>query len=43
MKKIFIVLILSLFLSPVFAQDEAPVQEKTSDPVRFTFATDNSD
>jgi hypothetical protein len=40
MKKIFIVFILSLLLSPIFAQDEAPVQEKTSDPVRFTFATE---
>lgn len=39
MKKIFIVFILSLFLSPLFAQEEAQVQEKTSDPVRFTFST----
>ena len=36
MKKIFIVLILSLFLSPLFAQEEAQAQEK-SKPVRFTF------
>jgi hypothetical protein len=38
MKKIFIVSILSLFLSPLFAQEEAQVQEK-SQPVRFTFGT----
>jgi Membrane bound beta barrel domain (DUF5777) len=38
MKKIFIVFILSLFLSPLFAQEEAQVQEK-SKPVRFTFGT----
>jgi hypothetical protein len=36
MKKIFTVFILSLFLSPLFAQEEAEAQ-KTSDPVRFTF------
>ena len=35
MKKAFIVLLLSLFLAPVFSQEEA----KTSDPVRFTFGT----
>ena len=40
MKKIFIVFILSLFLSPLFAQEEAQVQEKTSDPVRYTFSTE---
>ncbi len=38
MKKIFTVFILSLFLSPLFAQEEAEAQ-KTSDPVRFTFNT----
>ena len=40
MKKIFIVFILSLFLSPLFAQEEAQAQEKTSDPVRNTFSTE---
>ena len=39
MKKIFIVFILSLFLSPLFAQEEAQAQEK-SQPVRFTFSTE---
>ena len=38
MKKIFIVLILSLFISPLFAQEETQTQEK-SKPVRFTFGT----
>jgi hypothetical protein len=38
MKKIFIILILSLFLVPVFAQD-ATKTEETSKPVRFTFGT----
>jgi hypothetical protein len=38
MKKIFIVLILSLFISPLFAQKETQTQEK-SKPVRFTFGT----
>ncbi|MEI6050051.1 MAG: DUF5777 family beta-barrel protein [Bacteroidota bacterium] len=38
MKKIFIVLTLSLFLSPLFAQEEATTPEK-SQPVRFTFGT----
>ena len=38
MKKIFIILILSLFLSPLFAQEESKVQEE-SKPVRFTFGT----
>jgi hypothetical protein len=39
MKKIFIIFILSLFLSPIFAQEEAQAQEKTSEPVRLTFPT----
>lgn len=38
MKKIFIVLAFSLFLSSLFAQEETPVQEKST-PVRFTFGT----
>jgi hypothetical protein len=38
MKKIFIVLTLSFFLTPLFAQEEAQTQEK-SKPVRFTFGT----
>jgi hypothetical protein len=38
MKKIFIVFILSLFLSPIFAQEEAQAPEKTKDPVRNTFS-----
>jgi hypothetical protein len=38
MKKIFIVLTLSLFLTPLFAQEESQTQEK-SKPVRFTFGT----
>jgi hypothetical protein len=40
MKKIFIVFILSLLLSPLFAQEEAQAQEKSSDPVRNTFSTE---
>jgi hypothetical protein len=40
MKKIFIVLILSLFLSPLFAQEETKAQEKSSAPVRGTFSTE---
>jgi hypothetical protein len=36
MKKALIVLLLSLFLAPVFSQEETA---KTSDPVRFTFGT----
>jgi hypothetical protein len=38
MKKTFILLTLSLFLSPLFAQDETQAQEE-SKPVRFTFGT----
>ena len=38
MKKILIVLTLSLFLTPLFAQEAAQSQEK-SKPVRFTFGT----
>ena len=38
MKKIFIVFILSLLFSPIFAQEEA--QEKSSTPVHGTFATE---
>ena len=38
MKKTFIILILSLFLTPVFAQEETKTEE-TSKPVRFTFGT----
>jgi len=38
MKKIFIIFILSLFLAPLFAQEEAQAKEK-SKPVRFTFGT----
>jgi hypothetical protein len=38
MKKILIVFILSLLLTPIFAQDEA--QEKSSTPVSGTFATE---
>ena len=38
MKKIFFVFILSLLLSPIFAQEEA--QEKTSTPVTGTFLTE---
>ncbi len=39
MKKIFIVLILSLFLSPLFAQEESQAKEKSA-PVRFTFSSE---
>ena len=39
MKKILIIFILSLFLSPLFAQEETQTQ-KTSDPVRNTFSTE---
>jgi hypothetical protein len=38
MKKIFIILTLTLFLSPLFAQDAAEASDK-SQPVRFTFGT----
>ncbi|TAL66375.1 MAG: hypothetical protein EPN88_08535 [Bacteroidetes bacterium] len=38
MKKIFIVLTLSFFISSLFAQEETQTQEK-SKPVRFTFGT----
>jgi hypothetical protein len=38
MKKIFIIFILSLFLSPIFAQEEAQAQEKSKDQVRNTFS-----
>jgi hypothetical protein len=38
MKKIFIVLILSLFLSPLFSQEQTKTEEK-SKAVRFTFGT----
>lgn len=38
MKKIFILLTLSFFLSPLFAQEETQTQE-ASKPVRFTFGT----
>ncbi len=38
MKKIFILLTLSFFLSPLFAQEESQTQA-TSTPVRFTFGT----
>jgi hypothetical protein len=38
MKKIFIVLTLLLFLSPLFAQEETQTKEE-SKPVRFTFGT----
>jgi len=40
MKKIFIVFILSSFLYPLFAQEAAETQEKSSDPVRNTFSTE---
>jgi hypothetical protein len=40
MKKFFIVFILSLFLSPLFAQEATPATEKSSDPVRNTFSTE---
>jgi len=38
MKKIFILLTLSLFISPLFAQEDTSAVEK-SKPVRFTFGT----
>ncbi len=38
MKKIFIIFTLSLFISPVFAQEETQPAEKSA-PVRFTFST----
>jgi hypothetical protein len=38
MKKAFLLLLLSAFLTPIFSQDETP-QEKSSKPVRFTFGT----
>jgi Membrane bound beta barrel domain (DUF5777) len=38
MKKIFILLTLSLFISPLFAQEETTTQD-ASKPVRFTFGT----
>jgi len=38
MKKIFTVLALSVFISPLFSQEEVQTQEK-SKPVRFTFGT----
>jgi len=38
MKKIFIIFILSIILSPIFAQEEAQAGEKSA-PVRFTFST----
>jgi hypothetical protein len=38
MKKIFILLTLTLFISPLFAQEATQTQEK-SKPVRFTFGT----
>jgi hypothetical protein len=38
MKKIFIVLALTLFISPLFAQEEAQ-KEEASKPVRLTFGT----
>lgn len=40
MKKIFILLTFSLFLTSLFAQDESQTQEK-SKPVRFTFGTNS--
>jgi hypothetical protein len=38
MKKILIILTLSLFIAPLFSQEEVQTQEK-SKPVRFTFGT----
>lgn len=38
MKKLFIVLLLSAFLTPLFSQEDTQVQE-TSKPVRLTFGT----
>jgi hypothetical protein len=40
MKKIFVIFILSLFLSPIFAQEVVPATEKSSAPVRYTFSTE---
>lgn len=39
MKKLFIILTFALFLSPAFAQEEAAQEEKSAEPVRFTFGT----
>lgn len=39
MKKLFIILTFALFLTPVFAQEEVTPEEKSSEPVRFTFGT----
>jgi hypothetical protein len=39
MKKYFVILIFSLFLLPLKAQDETATEEKTAQPVRFTFGT----
>lgn len=39
MKKLSIILILSLFLIPAFAQEEAEEAAASSSPVRFTFGT----
>jgi hypothetical protein len=39
MKKYFVILIFSLFLLPLKAQDETTTEEKTNQPVRFTFGT----
>lgn len=38
MKKAFLLLLLSAFLTPLFSQEETPA-EKSSKPVRFTFGT----
>jgi hypothetical protein len=38
MKKAFLLLLLSVFMIPVFSQEETPA-EKSSKPVRFTFGT----
>jgi len=38
MKKAFLILFLTLLISPIYSQEEA-VQEKSSKPVRFTFGT----
>lgn len=39
MKKFSLILILSFLLIPVFAQDEPATEEKSSNPVRFTFGS----
>jgi hypothetical protein len=39
MKKSLIILVLSLFLVPVFAQEDTTAVAPSSDPVRFTFGT----